>query len=99
MNILISEFAQKELNDGIFYYELQQRGLGLRFKREVRESINRIKKNPDAWPKERGEVRKYLVHKFPFKILYSVQDQNIIILAIGHQHRKPGYWIEDVGET
>jgi mRNA-degrading endonuclease RelE of RelBE toxin-antitoxin system len=99
MNILISEFAQKELNDGIFYYELQLQGLGLQFKSEVRESINRIKKTPNVWPQEKGEVRKYLLHKFPYKILYSVQEQNIIILAIGHQHRKPGYWIEEADET
>ena len=69
--------------------------MGLRFNKGDREAINRISRNPKAWSKERGEVRKYLLHKFPYKILYSVQDQDIIILAIGHQHRKPGYWIEE----
>jgi plasmid stabilization system protein ParE len=94
MNIEISEFAQKELDEAIFFYELQQPGLGLRFRDEVRKSIDRIKQHPKAWPFERGEVRKCFVHKFPYKVLYSVQDPNIVILAIAHQHRKPGYWIE-----
>ena len=99
MNLRISEFAQEELNDGVFYYELQQPGLGIRFKREVQDSINRIKRNPNTWPKERGEVRKYLLHKFPYKILYSIQDQDIVILAIAHQHRRPGYWLEEIDEA
>ena len=80
MNLRISEFAQKEFNDGIFYYELQQKGLGIRFKMEVREAIDRIKRHPNTWPKEIGEVRKYLLHKFPYKVLYSVQDQDIFYL-------------------
>ena len=94
MNIEISAFAQKELEDAILYYELEQRGLGLRFRDELCKSIDRIKMYPKIWPIERGEVRKCFVHKFPYKILYSIQESNIIILAISHHHRKPGYWVE-----
>ena len=94
MEIKISEYAQKELDQGILYYELEQHGLGLRFKQEIRNSIDRIKKHHQAWPIERGEVRKCFVHKFPYKILYSVQKNSIAILTVSHQHRKPGYWME-----
>ncbi len=94
MNIEISEFAQKELDDAVLYYEMEQHGLGIRFKKAVRQAINRIKKYPTSWPIERGEVRKCFVHKFPYKVLYSVQKENIVVLAIAHQHRRPGYWIE-----
>ena len=94
MNIEISEFAHEESDEAVLFYELQQRGLGLRFRGEVRKSIDRIKRHPKAWPIERGEVRRCFVYKFPYKVLYSVQNSNIIILAIAHQHRKPGYWIE-----
>jgi plasmid stabilization system protein ParE len=94
MNIEISELAQKELDDAVLYYEMEQSGLGQRFRSIVRKTIDRIEKYPTSWPIERGEVRKCFVHKFPYKILYSVQKQSIVILAIAHQHRKPGYWIE-----
>jgi plasmid stabilization system protein ParE len=98
MNIEISELAQKELDDAVLYYELEQSGLGQRFRSTVRKTIDRIKKYPTSWPIEREEVRKCFVHKFPYKILYSVQKQSIVILAIAHQHRKPGYWIERLRE-
>jgi plasmid stabilization system protein ParE len=92
--IEISEFAQKELDDAVLYYEMEQPGLGNRFKDEVRQSIARIQMYPTSWPIERGEVRKFFVHKFPYKVLYSLQEKKIVILAIAHQHRKPGYWID-----
>jgi plasmid stabilization system protein ParE len=94
MNIDILEIAQKEMDDAVLYYEVKQPGLGSKFKEAVRQSIDRLKKYPTSWPIESGEVRKFFVHKFPYKILYSIQEQNIVILAVAHQHRKPGYWIE-----
>ena len=94
MKLKISDFAKRELDQAILFYELEQNGLGLRFKKEVRNSIDRVIKHPKAWPFEKGEVRKSFVHNFPYKILYSVQKDTIIILAISHQHRKPDYWID-----
>jgi plasmid stabilization system protein ParE len=94
MNIEILQIANKEMEDAVLYYELEQYGLGLRFKDAVRRAIDRIKKHPTSWPIEKDEVRKFFVLKFPYKILYSVQKQKIVILAVAHQHRKPGYWIE-----
>jgi toxin ParE2 len=78
-NIELSELAQKELEEAVLYYEMEQSGLGLRFKDQVRLSIQRIKKYPTSWPIERGQVRKFIVQRFPYKILYSIQKQNIII--------------------
>ena len=98
MNLEILEIARIELEDAEFYYELQQQGLGLRFKEEIRKSIDRIKMYPTGWPVEKGEVRKCFVHKFPYKVLYSIQKKDIVILAFAHQHRRPGYWIERLKE-
>ena len=43
MKVEISKFAQRELEDAILYYELEQKGLGLRFNDEVKKSVDRIK--------------------------------------------------------
>ena len=53
----------------------------------------RISENPEAWSVEHGEVRKCILHKFPYKLLYSIEKDFIFIIAIAHQHRKPDYWI------
>jgi len=98
MKINILEIARTELDDATLFYELEEPGLGRRFKREVRRAIQRIRAYPQSGPIERGDVRKCLVHTFPYKILYSIQEQEILVLAIAHQHRKPDYWIDRLGE-
>lgn len=98
MKVEILEVARAELEDAVWFYELEQSGLGRRFKREVRQAITRIKQYPEAWPIERGEIRKCFVHTFPYTIFYSLQEQIIVILAFAHQHRKPGYWIDRLRE-
>lgn len=93
MKILFSKFAKNELDDAVCFYETELAGLGLRFKEEIKSSILRIKEHPEAWSIEKGDVRKALLHRFPYKILYAIEKEKIIILAIAHQHRKPNYWI------
>ena len=94
MRVVFSKFAKRELDDAIRYYEIELQGLGKRFREEVRMAAKRIAKYPEAWSVERGEIRKCLLHKFPYKLLYSVEQDHIFIIAVAHQHRKPDYWIE-----
>jgi len=96
MKIIFDELAQLELDEASEYYELQVPGLGERFRKEVKRAIYRIHEYYDAWPKETGDVRRYLLHKFPYKILYSLEREYIYIIAIAHSHRRPNYWIERI---
>ncbi len=94
MKILFSEYAKQELDDAVNYLELEFEGLGVRFKSEVKLAVQRIARHPIAWSIERGDVRKFLLHKFPYKLLYSVEADHIFVIAIAHQHREPDYWID-----
>lgn len=93
MRVVFSKLASLELEDAIAFYETELAGLGFRFKEEIKSSILRIKEHPEAWSIERDEIRKALLHRFPYKILYAIEKEKIIILAIAHQHRKPHYWV------
>lgn len=95
MKVIFSSLAKLELDDAIAFYELEHSGLGIDFKEEIKKNIERIKKFPQAAPIERGEIRKSLMHKFPYKILYSIESDHIFIVAIAHQHRKPDYWVDN----
>ena len=95
MQVIFSDFERSELEDAISFFELASSGLGQVFKQEIKTSIARIVNYPDAWSIERGDVRKCLLHKFPYKILYSIEPDHIFIIAIAHQHRKPDYWVEN----
>jgi plasmid stabilization system protein ParE len=94
MRVVFSKIAKQELDDATHYYEIELLGLGKRFRKEARKAAIRIAEYPEAWSVERGEVRKCLLHKFPYKLLYSIEKDHILIIAVAHQHRKPDYWIE-----
>jgi hypothetical protein len=93
MKIEILKIAQQEFLEAKEFYEIEQAGLGVRFEKEIKHSLLRIKQYPSAWPLESKEIRRYFVHKFPYKILYSIQKDTIVILAFAHLHRKPNYWV------
>ena len=94
MTIEILEIARREYDEAEEFYETEQPGLGSQFKEQIRHSLLRIQQYPQAWPPERKEIRRYIVHKFPYKILYSIQDDKIVIPAFAHLHRQPDYWVD-----
>ena len=93
MRVIFTRIATQELEDAVRFYELEYAGLGRRFKEEVKKATLRIADYPKAWSIERGEVRKCLLHRFPYKLLYSVEEDHVLVIAIAHQHRKPDYWV------
>jgi plasmid stabilization system protein ParE len=93
MRVIFTRIATQELEDAVRFYELEYAGLGRRFKEEVKKATLRVADYPKAWSIERGEVRKCLLHRFPYKLLYSVEEDHVLVIAIAHQHRKPDYWV------
>jgi plasmid stabilization system protein ParE len=93
MRVIFTRIATQELEDAVRFYELEYAGLGRRFKEEVKKATLRVAEYPKAWSIERGEVRKCLLHRFPYKLLYSVEEDHVLVIAIAHQHRKPDYWV------
>jgi plasmid stabilization system protein ParE len=94
--ILFHELAGKELLDARDYYDDLVFGLGKKFIVEIERCLSIIKANPLAYPSIRENVRKAVVIKFPFSILYRVDENAIYILAVMHQKRKPRYWAERI---
>ena len=92
--VVFSKYARQELEDAVEYYELKFPGLGDKLKDEVKIAVIRICEYPQAWSVERGEIRKALLHKFPYKLLYSVEEDHLFIIAFAHQHQKPNYWVD-----
>ena len=70
--------------------------LGTDFLAAVEETTRRIKRFPEAGPIERASIRKRLVVGFPFAVLYGTLEERLLIVAVMHQHRRPGYWRDRV---
>jgi plasmid stabilization system protein ParE len=82
-----------EYDEAAARYAECQPGLEIRFLEAVEATIRRICDAPTRWRKFDGEVRRCLVHVFPYAVLYSVEpDGSVYIIAVMHCHREPGYW-------
>lgn len=87
--------AEQELIDAADYYESQRPSLGLELLGEVEQSINFLIRYPEAGVRVGDSVRRLVLPKFPYSILYRVLETGEIrILAIAHHKRRPQYWIE-----
>jgi len=83
-----------ELEHSRAWYEERAAGLGTDFLLEVDRAIGTLRQTPTTWPfrdQTRG-IRRYLVHRFPYGVLYRIQDRTIQIIAVMHLRRHPDYW-------
>lgn len=88
----VHEAAEAELNEAADFYDLESPGLGTVFIDEVQRAIASIARFPDASPLIQGRLRRRLLIKFPYSLVYSVRPTEIRILAVAHQKRRPFYW-------
>jgi plasmid stabilization system protein ParE len=85
--------AEVEVVQAAAYYETQVEGLGNAFLAKVESAVRDVAQRPSAWPVLRSEIRKRLVHRFPYAVLYRVDTDAVVIVADMHQRRRPEYWI------
>jgi plasmid stabilization system protein ParE len=84
--------AEAEFRAAIEYYEDRETGLGYDFSLEVLATIRNIMAHPTAWPVMEDDVRRCLVNRFPFGVLYSLESTGVLVVAVMHHRRRPDYW-------
>ena len=84
--------AELELIEAASYYELQVPGLGEDFEAEVRRATDLLQQHPEIGPHLDDELRRFVLNRFPYTLIYSVSSAVLHILVIAHQSRRPGYW-------
>lgn len=85
--------AQVDIRTGARFYEEQAPGLGLEFVAEVERSIERLREYPEIGAPLRRGARKLLVRRFPYLVIYRVEQERVLVLAVGHQRRHPDFWL------
>ena len=98
MKVTFLAIAENELVEAMDYYNLQCAGLGYDLLLEVKETINRIKAFPEAWPRFTYSTRRCLIHRFPYGILYGSKKNEIVVYAIMHLKCDPEKWTKRLAE-
>ena len=97
MKIRFLSISQKELDDAVAWYEQQSERLGIRFLDEIDHSLKRIKSFPRSCAEIEPGFRRCLVRRFPYGIIYGIDRDEIVVVAVAHLHREPNYWLDRIG--
>lgn len=92
---MIYEFhpeAEQEFIEAAAYYERHVTGLGERFGGEVRQVIERLLEYPELGSPINADLRRLVLARFPYVLIYSVTSDLLRVVAVAHTHRRPGYW-------
>ena len=84
--------ADQDVDESVGFYAGPGSGVELRFTAELRRVYERIGSDPDRIPIEFGKVRRCRMGKFPFRVFYVNFGETILIVAVAHTKRRPGYW-------
>lgn len=93
MNTEFQPEADEEFREAARYYESEAPGVGLAFVVEVHKTVADLAEFPLTAQIVRGSIRNRVLPHFPYNILYSVEPEKIVIVAVAHQRRRPNYWL------
>jgi toxin ParE1/3/4 len=91
--VLFRPNAATELTEAWDWYEARREGLGDEFATCIEAAIAQAARTPDVNPRVHGEVRRALVRRFPYGVFYLIEGQALLVLAVAHVRRQPGYWL------
>jgi len=97
MRVRFDEGASLDVDEAVGWYEAHEPGLGAEFLSEVDRAIAVLCDWPEAWalwPRSgaRRKVRRFLLSRFPYAVAFQVRKGEIVVLAVAHHRRRPGYW-------
>ncbi|HKG61856.1 MAG TPA: type II toxin-antitoxin system RelE/ParE family toxin [Pyrinomonadaceae bacterium] len=84
--------AEEEMTEAALFYESSSGGLGDDFLDDVQRAIDRLSDYPHSGEQIDSSFRRTLLHRFPFCLIYAVEGKGIVIVAVAHHGRAPGYW-------
>lgn len=89
----VSTEAEHELIDGArFYAREANTELGLAFIAEFERSLGVLCNHPQLGAVWRGSTRRFALQRFPYSIIYQIKPEEVRVIALAHQNRRPGYW-------
>ena len=91
-DISIRAEAESDISEAYTWYERQLKGLGSDFILCVEEGLAKIQRDPQIYPVVHRNVRRVLIHRFPYGIFYILEEGVILILAVYHAKRNPKQW-------
>ena len=89
--------AEEEMTEASVFYEAAAPSLGAEFLDDIQRGIDVLRTNPAIGQSVGSGLRRMVLHRFPFSLIYVVEVDAVVIVAVAHQRREPDYWRERIG--
>jgi plasmid stabilization system protein ParE len=96
MNIRFLALAQQEVDDAVLWYNNQAEDKSREFLDELDRAVRLVKLYPQGLTEIQPEIRRCLFAHFPCALIYGIEQQTIVVIAVAHLHRQPGYWADRI---
>ena len=98
MRFRIVAGARRDIRESTAWYN-KNAGMGADFVAAVEAAFRRVETDPQTlpstenpWPSLGRDIRRCPVVKFPFQVIFEIQSDELVVLAVAHGSRRPGYW-------
>ena len=96
MNVRFLSLANQEVADAVQWYDEKSEGLGREFLDELDRVVRLVKGHPLMAAQLEEEVRRFLFTRFPYSLIYGIDKETVVVIAVAHQHREPRYWADRI---
>jgi plasmid stabilization system protein ParE len=97
MHLRFLKAAQAEIDDATAYFDEQREGLGRRFKVDLQRTIDFVLEHPHSGKRLADRVRKFRLSTFRYDVIFILDVAEIVIVAVAHHRKHPGYWHDRLG--
>ena len=98
MKIRYLKIAEIEFEDAVAWYLARSHGAARHFGREIKIVERLLLDHPRIGKCVEVDARSLCVNEFPYTVIYSIEKSEIVVVAVAHQSRNPGYWIDRLRE-
>lgn len=92
MELELHPAAEAEAREAWLRYRAGDPEVAVRFMAALDRAIEHVAAGPERWPLYLYGTRRILVRRFPYSVVYRIETRRVLVVAISHQHRRPGYW-------
>lgn len=96
MKVRFLEPARLEVDAAVEWYASQSAGLEIRFLDDMDRTVRRIAAYPFSCVEIGEGLRRCLFSRFPYGIIYGMDSDVIVVVAVAHLHREPRYWVDSM---
>lgn len=92
LELIIRPEAEAEIGEAFDWYEQRVPGLGFDFILNLDAAFNAVRRNPLFYPEIHKNIRRALLRRFPYQVLFICQEHRVVVLAVFHGKRDPKQW-------